>query len=249
MNLSQLRLLNKDGLDRFRAWLEEGRAAKTRLRVPDHLLHDDRFSSSATISVELPTQPFNSCWDAAEQLARLLAPLPVQELEGADGLGNRGLWGWLALFYFSQICPDAPGATNRYIPETAQTTGGALRHYRHLLAGPFRLHRQLGEIAKPALLTPLSEHNALYAALADHQDLVQNPGLAEAMNILYFDAKTGKPHRGISNSQKAGSLARFFPVMHQLELTYDLLGLSAAEIIELLPPEFDQWRFASTISD
>ena len=107
MNQSQLRLLNNDGLERFRTWLEEARAAKKRLRIPDHLLHDDRFSVSATVSVELPAQTFASCWDAAEQMACLLAPLPAQELEGVDGLGNRGLWGWLALFYFSQICPDA----------------------------------------------------------------------------------------------------------------------------------------------
>ena len=241
MNRSKLRVLNSDGLERFRSWLEEARAAKKCLRLPVHLLHDDSFSASATVSVELPTQTFSSCWDAAEQMARLLAPLPAQELEGADGLGNRGLWGWLGLFYFSQICPDAPGAANRYIPETE---GGAfgLRYYRHLLAGPFRLYRQLGEAAKPALLSPLPEHNALYNALADHQDLVQNPGLVEAMNLLYFDPKVGKLRRGLSNSEKAGSLARFFPVMHQLELTYDLLGRSAAEIIELLPPEFDDWR-------
>ena len=69
------------------------------------------------------------------------------------------------------------------------------------------------------------------------------------MNLLYFDAKVGKLRRGLSNSEKAGSLARFFPVMRQLELTYDLLGLSAAEVVELLPPEFDCWRRPSTISD
>lgn len=246
MSQSQLRVLNGDGLERFRAWLEEARAAKKCLRLPAHLLHDDSYSASATVAVELPTQIFSSCWDAAEYMALLLAPLPAQELEGADGLGNRGLWGWLALFYFSQICPDTPGAANRYIPETE---GGAFRFYRHLLAGPFRLHRQLGETAKPALLTPLPEHNALYNALADHQDLVQNPGVVEAMNLLYFDTKVGKLRRGLSNTEKPGSLARFFPVMHQLELTYDLLGLSAAEIVELLPPEFDCWRPISAVSD
>ena len=248
MNRSNLRLLNKDGLVRFHAWLEESRSAKKRLRIPEQLLHDDRYSEPATLLIELPEYAFTSCWDAAEQMALLLAPLPAKELEGVDGLGNRGLWGWLALFYFSQLSPEAPGAANRYIPETE---GGAfgLRYYRHLLAGPFRLHRQLGDAAKPALISPLPEHNALYNALADHQDLVQNRGLVEAMNLLYFDAKVGKLRRGVSNSQKAGSLARFFPVMHQLEMTYDLLGLSAEEIIELLPSEFDDWRISPPVSD
>jgi hypothetical protein len=245
MSSSQLRSLNKDGLQHFHAWLEQSRAARTRRSVPEHLLHDDRFSAALTVSIELPDHNFSSCWDAAERMAILLAPLPARELEGTDGLGNRGLWSWLALFYFSQVCPAIPGAANRYIPDTE---GGTFRYYRHLLAGPFRLHRQLGERAKPALRTLLPEHNALYNALADHQDLVQNPDLVGAMNLLYTDSETGNLRRGTSNPHKAGSLARFFPVMNQLELTYDLLGLSTCELIELLPPEFDPWRVATESS-
>ena len=31
-------------------------------------------------------------------------------------------------------------------------------------------------------------------------------------------------------------------VMQQLDLTYDIYGMSGADIVELLPTEFDAWR-------
>jgi hypothetical protein len=183
---------------------------------------------------------FRTTRDAAQGLSESLSILPPHELESSSGLGNVGLWSWLALFYFDQVCPNVPLATNRYIPETEGLEAG-LRYYRHLLAGPCRLYRQLGTLASPVLSSPLSSHNILYRSFADHQDFVQNPGIVEAMNLLYFDYESGALRRGISDATKPGTLARFFPVMQQLELNYDLLGMSAYEIVKLLPSEFDNW--------
>lgn len=39
-----------------------------------------------------------------------------------------------------------------------------------------------------------------------------------------------------------GSLRRFIAVLSQLDLTYDLFGVSGKDIVSILPPEFDQWR-------
>ncbi|HSH40149.1 MAG TPA: hypothetical protein VK993_15355 [Chthoniobacterales bacterium] len=181
-----LRSLNNEGVSRFRAWLEEARAAKKRPKAPDGLLYDDRFSTPISTEVPLPTARFSSAWAAAEALSPLLATVPAEELESSSGLGNVGIWSSLALFYLDQLSPGVPLASHRYIPETE---GGeaALRYYRHLLAGPLRLYRQLGKLAAPALSTPLTGHNVLYRAFADYQDFVQNPGIVEAMNLLYYD--------------------------------------------------------------
>ena len=238
--MTTLRSLNSEGVLRFRSWLGEARASKKRPKQPDYLLHDERFSTDVSEVVELPVERFSSAWDAAEALSAPLSILPPHELESSGGLGNVGLWSWLALLYFDEVCPKIPLATNRYIPETEGAEAG-LRYYRHLLAGPFRMYRQLGKLAAPALNSPLSSHNVLYRSFADHQDFVQNPGIVEAMNLLYFDPKAGALRRGLANADAPGTLARFFPVMQQLELNYDLLGMSADEIIELLPFEFDYW--------
>ncbi|HYM60086.1 MAG TPA: hypothetical protein VEZ11_04260 [Thermoanaerobaculia bacterium] len=36
--------------------------------------------------------------------------------------------------------------------------------------------------------------------------------------------------------------ARVVSVIQQLDLNYDLYGMTALEILALLPPEFDAWR-------
>ncbi|MBA3354031.1 MAG: hypothetical protein H0U23_16700 [Blastocatellia bacterium] len=238
--MATLRSLNGEGVSRFRAWLEEARAGKKRPKAPDGLLYDDRFSARVSTDVQLPPEQFSSAWAAAEALSTALATVPAEELESSSGLGSVGIWSWLALFYFDQLSPGVPLAAHRYIPETEGAEAG-LRYYRHLLAGPLRLYRQLGKLAAPALSTPLTGHNVLYRAFADYQDFVQNPGIVEAMNLLYYDSTTGRLRRGIANAERPGSLSRFFPVMQQLEVNYDLLGMTADKILELLPPEFDDW--------
>lgn len=233
-----LRLLNENGLARWRGTLEEARRLGQPVwRVPRQLLSDGQSSSPAPLNVEVPERSFATAWEAAEWMTRLLSPLPVTLLESADGRGNPGLWGWLTLFYFDTLCPSVPGALYRYLPETTGTTAG-LRYYRHLLAGPYRLYQQLGEHARPALSSPSWEHNALYLALENHFDLIQNPALADAMNRLYTDRATGKLRRGISRVEAPGSLPRFFQILAQLELTYDLLGMSVDDLLKLLPNEF-----------
>ena len=234
----QLRLLNENGLIRWRETLEESRRLGQPVwKIPRGLLTDERASSAAPVTVEVPERSFATAWEAAECLARVLSPVPAALLESADGRGNPGLWGWLTLFYFDTLCPSVPNALYRYIPETTGSTAG-LRYYRHLLAGPYRLYQQLGEHARPALESPPWEHNTLYLALENHFDLIQNPGLAEAMNVLYTDRATGRMRRGATRADAPGSLPRFFHVLAQLELTYDLLGMTADDLLELLPGEF-----------
>jgi hypothetical protein len=64
----------------------------------------------------------------------------------------------------------------------------------------------------------------------------------EALHLLYYDEARDRPKRGSAmNVQSPGSLSRFIDIVQQLDLTYDLYSMSGAEIVSLLPPEFDRW--------
>ena len=67
-------------------------------------------------------------------------------------------------------------------------------------------------------------------------------GVIEALNALYLDRSRGLPKRGAQRVAAAGTIRRFVRVMQQLDLTYDIYGMSGADIVELLPTEFDAWR-------
>ncbi|GAB4476624.1 MAG: hypothetical protein OHK0044_22590 [Burkholderiaceae bacterium] len=50
------------------------------------------------------------------------------------------------------------------------------------------------------------------------------------------------PKPGASAIDRPGSVRRFVRVLQQLDLTYDIHGMSGKAIVDLLPPEFDVWK-------
>ena len=73
--------------------------------------------------------------------------------------------------------------------------------------------------------------------------MVTNPGVIEAVNLLYFHEREKRPKpAALSKKQKPGTFFRFIDVIQQLDLTYDLYSMTGGEVLELLPREFDRWR-------
>lgn len=233
----RLRALNHAGLERFRAALvrlaDDGRA-----EVPTRLLDDPDFTVETSVDLELEPRRHNSRLALGRYLNELLQPFPGSELEL-----NRGLWAWLSLWLFDQVCPPGregrrrPGRVYRHIPEF----GFRYRH-RHLLFGPYELYRRHGARAVVLLSGPPHVESGLYHEIASRRDLLANAGVIEAAVRLYMDRHTGGPKRGAQGSGVPGGVRRFVRVLQQLDLTYDIHGMSGRQLLELLPGEFDAWR-------
>jgi len=77
---------------------------------------------------------FPTRYSAAEYLDDTLAKTGATDLER-----DVGLWAWLTLLYFEQICPTNKSGERElrerpaYLPEPQNFQ----RYYRHLLLGPF----------------------------------------------------------------------------------------------------------------
>lgn len=180
------------------------------------------------------------------QLAQYLDGL----LDGVenDGLENTvGLWSWLSLFYFDQVCPPEesglrkPGRDYRHILEPGYPYG-----HRHLLAGAwlvYSVHGLQEKLSRLMLWTPLHIESMFHHELASRQTLITNMGILEAADRLYFRESEGRPEKGALIKKAApGTLQRFIDVIQQLDLTYDLYSMSGEQILALLPPEFDEWK-------
>jgi len=146
---------------------------------------------------------------------------------------NVGLWSWLALFYFDELCPpDASGQRQvredaRYIPGT-----GWRRYYRHLLAAPLRVYRSHGDNAGLLLLDPVDKLGDIWEQLASRQEIITNLGILGTATLLYLDTKKDRPKRGAaSTKRKPGTLRRFVDLIQQLDLTYDLYSMQPTEIL------------------
>lgn len=237
-----VRVLSTDGIARFAAYLgalREGSCADP----PGELLAHPRLTAEAAGSASVAQRPFVSRWGLARHLSERLGALATEDVDD-----NVGLWAWLALFYFDQACPRLadgtrkPGRDYRHIPDF-----GFLYRHRHLLYGPFAVYRRHGGYAILVLSGPPHREGGVYHEITSRQDLLASRGVIEALNELYLDRGRGGPKRGAQGTAAApGTIRRFVRVLQQLDVTYDICGMSGQAILELLPAEFVHWQPGTT---
>jgi hypothetical protein len=233
-----VRILNDEGVRKFRQYLADLRAGSTSAS-PRGILTDAWCSAKLPIIIEIGNRIFETRLEAAKYLCEILRPIGHSKIEQ-----NVGLWTWLSLYYFDQVCPisktgkPSPGLDYRYILDTDFRF-----YYRHNLFGSYTVYMLHGEGVPLLLYNPLSRTNKFHIELACRQGFITNRGIIEAANFLYFDDNRAIPKRGAAvTTRKPGTLFRFIDVVQQLDLNYDLHILTGKEVIELLPPEFDKWK-------
>ncbi len=236
----RLRRFNDVGIARFGAYLD-GLAADPALPPPAALLEDDEASAPLPGDAVPIAAKFANRMAAARTLDELLS-----KVTGCDVERDGGLWTWLTLFYFDSVCPkDGNGrrkaeARARYIPAVTDYQ----KYYRHLLAGPyrvFRAHRTDPDRALVLLCGPVHRPGEIVEQLLSRQEIITNPSAVEAATEIYFDKAKGGFRRGAAG-KGAGSARRLAAVLNQFDLTWDLASMTAQQLMERLPREFD--RFA-----
>ena len=232
----KLRRLNSDGIRAFSDYLDLLDTEPMRA-APINILNDPRTSESVPKPVEIESKTFGSRFTAAEYLFDRVSRSGVEDV-------NRdvGLWAWLTLFYFAEVCPPErngvrfPGERARYIPDVSNFR----KYYRHLLASPFRIykaHRDAPERALVVLSGALETPGELAEQLSAYQEIVTNKAVMELATKMYIDPGSRKPKPGAAG-KGAGSARRFPIVLNQFDLTWDLYATSPDEFKMILPGEF-----------
>ena len=148
----------------------------------------------------------------------------------------------------SILSPELPDATGRrrvyerarYIPDPTNFR----KYYRHLLAGPYRIYRAYAASSRrvwPLLCGPLDRPGEIVEQLCAYQEMVTNAGLMAAVTAMYIDPETDRPKRG-TMGKGPGSPRRLPKVINQFDVTWDLYSMTPAQILGMLPPEFDRWK-------
>jgi len=239
----QLRRLNREGSDQFAEYLAVLRS-DARTPFPRELVDDQRFTEALGATVEVDDVQFVNKFEAGQYLAGVLSPVSQQRLRS-----DAGLWSWLAGWFFDQLCPTdgrgrrKPRETSKYIPQPGDHRYGLDKHLLFFPWKMFQLHGRAAEFllsqALPIDSRAQREWTGYYHNLST--DLI------ELCRMLYWDEERKRLKRGTLASPKGrrrknGGLRRFVQVAHQLEVTYDLFGMSASQILALLPrDEFGRW--------
>jgi len=236
----KVRRLTQKGIEEFRKYLSTLRSGAV-VEPPRQLLTAPEASAPVQGSSDIEQTTFGTRMDAARYLDKAFSGIKLDSIET-----DVGLWSWLSLFYFDQVCPPGPrgirkpGRDYRHILEPGYRHG-----HRHLLGGPYLIYTIYGwgeEFSKLMLTTPLPTESKFHHELATRQNLITNRGILAAACMLYFDNAAQKPKRGSLMKNAPGTLYRFIDVVQQLDLTYDLYSMTGDQILQLLPTEFDRWR-------
>jgi hypothetical protein len=227
------------GLDEFLKWIRAG--AKD--AVPQEMLEDSAFSKRLPSGRAVTQTQFEDRYQFGAALVDLLADQDQQAVSF-----DRGLWSWLAAFYFEQLCPrDSLGKRNLrkdYVYVLSETR----TYYRHLVRTPWFLVKAHGEQCRFLLIgrrddpAPLSRQSYLLDQLAARQFVITSPSMVGAAARLYTDRRTGLPTRG-AGAKGSGSPRRLALIANQLSLTYDIHDMPVDRLLKILPEEFGaRWR-------
>lgn len=238
----KVRALNSDGIAVFEGYLKRIDAGAIEA-PPRELLTDQRMTEGIEGDAEVEDRKFVSRQEMAAYLAEALKGIDRNHLDASSGL-----WSWLALNYFDQLCPPdqvgrrEPKREYMYVLPARESVDYHRHAYRHLLAGPYWIYRIHKDNGRMFLYPPVHTHPDFAEQIASRMEYITNTELVGAMDRLYFDSAQLKPKRGGTNRKKKGTLRRFLAVMDQLDLTFDLYSLTREQVIALLPGEFDVWK-------
>lgn len=233
----KLRLLTNSGIDAFAAYLSQ-LLQDDRLPPPFQLLTEPGSSRAIETEIHIEDTSFSSRFQAAEYLYGKLLESGIQGWER-----DSGLWSWLALFYFNQLCPpDSTGSrsvkeTARYIPQIEVSR----RYYRHMLLGPVLMYRAHSD--NPQRLLALLSNPMHIATGETYRLFIENPSLiackaiVEVATDLYYDPKLHRIRRG-AGSKEAGGCRRLIDFLQQIDCNFDLPELTKERLAGMLPAEF-----------
>lgn len=235
----ELRRLNDTGIAQFADYLSGG--AKEAL--PLHLLRHPDTSEPLDVSIKLVPRIYPNRYEFGRELTMRLAQLDPSKISS-----DRGLWTWLALYVFDQLCPANAEGQRKLDQLYRYVLSSDYRHYyRHLVRTPWQLCRDHGPNSRFLLLPasdsadPLRRHGDILEQLGGTQSIIRSrPIIVEAAR-LYSDPLSGRPRKGAAG-KGGGSIRRFARVLRQLDLTFDPEFMPLGGLGAVLPREFDGWK-------
>jgi hypothetical protein len=189
-------------------------------------------------TIAFTVAPFETAHELAAAVLNSLGTHMLPEL-----LPNTGLWAWLTFVLRDIVFPVGKdgkrslGEIHRWYPSQPNDYQKA---QRHLVRMPVTLLATLGPSADHLLCGKPSVHGDVREQLTSQQEMF-HPSFQGAARALYFDEAKNKLKPG-AGGKGAGSPRRLARVRRQFDVTWDLFALSADQLVEMLPKEFDRFR-------
>lgn len=206
------------------------------------LVFDDQYTIKSPLATEFKVPATRR--ELGEELIQFLGEGKVLRAFSRDPL----LWNWISAALLPHILGTPAdlgylGETERWV--LSQTS---FRYYRHLCAGAYfayEAHSGNPDRAMSILCQDIKRPGEIVGQIQGTEDLAYSVG-AEVATKLYYDPvlKQIKPGAGGKGPGSARRLASAY--LNQIRVTIDFKGMDADAILNMLPPEFDRFKAASS---
>lgn len=163
--MSEVRILNEAGIELFREFIGKLKTDPSAWPPPP-ILSDTRYSAPAPGGATVEQRAFSSKLDFGRYIAgQLNNRVPDRTLRTSIGL-----WVWLTLFYFDQVCPaDGHGRRRVLRVEKYISSAGHISANldKHLLFFPWKMFTLHGDDASWLLGSALREDTKVVRELAN----------------------------------------------------------------------------------
>ena len=205
---------------------------------PSALQTDPEATEEVRPTIEIEQRNFGSRYAVGEYFYNLFKDSGLTEIER-----DRGLWAWLSLFYFEELCPaDAKGRRKPGRRERWFLVPTSRRFYLHQLAGPYQVYRAHADDPAVTLGLPCGPFNIIprvYEEVAESPTLIASHAVVETATRLYYNPNAGTIRR---NRSGKGGPRRLVGVLAQFYVTWDISSLSTEDVWSLLPDEFSDLK-------
>lgn len=225
----KIRRLSDTGISYFSNWLDGLRTGSTD-PVPHHLLGHAEFSGELEWDVDVEDRVFLNRYELGQYLVVKLAACDQRAIQN-----DVGLWTWLALFWFDQLCPAEPSGGRK--PRRGDNYILSDRHrdyHRHAIRTTWLFVREHGPLVRFVFSNALSKRGELTEQLTASPYFLSCKGLIEAVHHLYDDPNRGTWKRGAAG-KGPGVVRRLAVILNQFMLTYDLHSMDRDAILSVLP--------------
>jgi len=234
----KIRSMNEAGIKIFTDYIDSLRAGRS-AAIPENFLTADDYSVEiGGDSAALDKLNLDDKYDTAVGLDEIVESLGLKSAER-----DIGFWVWCSAYLFERLCKRAkggirkPGEAAIWVPQPDVWR----RYYRHYLASIWRVYRgqkQMGEKLRVLLSGPVNTPGELWGQVAAYQWMIANTSLLEAVSKLYWDDAKNERKRGAGGE----SPRRLAKVLKQLARTWDFESMTAEQIVNMLPDEFDRFK-------
>lgn len=232
------RKLNKQGIEKFKDYLKELDGSGD-LNPPD--LNSPMYSEPVE-AIEVEVEEGKS-FETRMELAKYLDEQIPDDVRDNKVLQMTSMWSWMAYLWLDQFVKEKNGEYSTYETKAYICSLNWKRYYRHFVSFTYYVYSLYGEEnSRLFLQCPVNIRNEFLGQLAARESVLQHDAIIKAAHQIYWDDNEGDTKRGASSKNKPGTARRIGTVIKQLDVVYDLHGMDADQIVEILPGEFDRWK-------